>query len=166
MKYRMTYLAPMIVITAAGLAFGRVGRIPLQQKINASDLIALVQIGATRDLENPTRYRRIAEVNVVQSIKGLASGNAFSLAFDNGLACPNVGYSTGEVCIIFASKTPSGQYHTYNAYYGKLLVGTNGFVSGKALWLEGEVAVEDAMNEIRKHLKQEVAEQSVAPYRR
>ena len=61
-------------------------------------------------------------MKIIEGIKGCKTGDTVLLEYDNGLGCPNVLYSTGERCLVFACLMTNGHYHTFNTYYGKALI--------------------------------------------
>lgn len=130
--------------------FARAALIPLPQKCKASDVIAVVEIKATKRGGASKPYREIATAKVIETIKGRIDGTTFELDFDNGLACPNVWYSRGERCLIFATKLPTGNFATYNTYYGKFLVTNDTVIDWE---LETNRKLDAVRKEIRKHLQ-------------
>ena len=159
LQWHRMILVVALVLVSASAAFGKAAFIPLPKKAAESDLIARVRILSTRKLQGSKDYRSIARVKVARVIKGLGFGRKFDLEFDNGLGCPNVHYSKGDDCLIFAVRMANGHYQTYNAYYGKIDVKEtrkNGkpsaTVSGNALGLKGIIPLEKAFEEIEKHV--------------
>ncbi len=112
-------LAATFLFLRTGPVDAKAAYIPLPQKAAASDLIARVNVLSISPAPAGSRYRGIARVRIVASIKGLAKGKEVDLEFDNGLACPNVRYAKGEDCLIFAARLQNGHFETYNTYFGK-----------------------------------------------
>ena len=116
----------LIVAATAPSAFAKDGRVLFDQKVLRSDLIAVAEITSVAsqgtNLQRGREYRSLANLKIIEGIKGSKTGDTVLLEYDNGLGCPNVLYSTGERCLVFACLMINGHYHTFNTYYGKALI--------------------------------------------
>lgn len=130
----------LIVLASGSLApktFGKAGYAPFEQKVSRSDLIAVVEVSSVASQTTNSSYRSVATLKIVEAIKGSKSGDSVLLEYDTGLLCPNVLYSAGERCLVFATRMTNGHYETYNDYYGKAVIqgdqskGVAGDLSGK-----------------------------------
>ena len=164
------YIVIMLsVLISSSTSFGKARFVPLPEKVEASDLIARIEIMSRQMIKEPTTYRWLAKAKVIEGIKGGTEGQLINLEFDNGNVCPNVWYSQGDDCVIFAVEMENGHYHTYNTYFGKLLVNQLpmpsgekvSFVHGHALGLgrDSYMVLDEAVLEIKEHIKETDAEQ-------
>lgn len=96
--------------------------IPLEEKVKRCDLIARVRIVSTQSLggKEVEGYGSEAKVRLLEVLKGPAAPREITLAFDNGLSCPNVHYKAGEEVLVFLTREKSGRYSTFNTYFGKV----------------------------------------------
>ena len=108
------------------LIFALANSSSLTVRVAASDLIARINIKSTRKkISKDSIYKYIALGEILEIIKGKHDSNAFELEFDNGFACPNVRYTKGDDCLIFAVKMANGRYYTYNSSDGKYNTANN-----------------------------------------
>lgn len=143
----------LLGVLSRSAVYADAGSVPLPQKVAHSDVIASVEVLSTTPIVphgtelRPGQYQSRAEVKVLRSIKGVQEGEVYTLEFDNGLGCPNVHYKKGEVCLVFNTKMPNGNYETPDTYYGKYMVADDKV----AQWKPGSEQLtpfDDAVSEI------------------
>jgi hypothetical protein len=96
----------LILAATAPSAFAKDGRVLFDQKVLRSDLTAVAEITSVAsqgtNFQRGREYRSLANLKIIEGIKGCKTGDTVLLEYDNGLGCPNVLYSTGERCLVFA----------------------------------------------------------------
>lgn len=115
-------LALAAAAVSGQVALAKAAYIPLPEKVKQCDLIARVTVLSTRKLDaKPVgEYASVAKVRLLEVLKGPSGAREIELAFDNGLACPNVHYKAGEEVLVFLTRERNGRYATFNTYFGKV----------------------------------------------
>lgn len=121
-KRREWLFAAATLLVAAPAVLAKAAYIPLPEKVQQCELIARVSVVSTRSLggKEVEGYGSEAKVKLLEVLKGPAATREITLAFDNGLGCPNVHYKAGEVVLVFLKREKSGRYSTFNTYFGKV----------------------------------------------
>ncbi len=119
---RVWGLAVVAMVLSASPLLAKAAYIPLPEKVKQCDLIARVTVLSTQKLaEKPAgKYASVANVRLLEVLKGPAQPREIQLAFDNGYACPNVHYKAGEEVLVFLTRERNGRYATFNTYFGKV----------------------------------------------
>jgi hypothetical protein len=122
MRLLWPFLA-VLTLAAPRPADAKAGFLPVPERVEKSDVVAQVRVRSTywRGLRSEYDYRFVARAKIVRGLKGPASGE-IEIVYDNGVACPNVLYATGEECLVFLLREPDGRYSTLTAYNGKYSV--------------------------------------------
>lgn len=147
---------------ALGMAMG----LNLPQALQQADVIARIKIldspesAPATGQPSPTKtnaYQRLARAEILDSAKGMKAGSIILIEHDNGFACPNIIYSKGDDCIVFARKLKNGHYETMNTYAGCFRI-EKGVVADFYLFSEQpqlatNAKPEDILSELRRLLK-------------
>jgi hypothetical protein len=128
----------------------------LPEKVAASTWIAKIHVRSVRPLpfsnENSRqtallRYQDVAQVQVLELVKGSNIPRQIEIEYNTGASCPNVRYVAGEDCLVFLERTKSGRFSTVNYYNGRHSIQGNVF---KVWQGRDRVPVVEGMAQIRK----------------
>jgi hypothetical protein len=116
------FVSVFFLLSATPVAFPKASGLDLDTALRDADLIARIKVISVAPAPAHSGFNHIAHATVMDVAKGSKQGETIEIFSDNGLVCPNVIYSVGDDCIVFARRTKSGHFETMNTYLGKFRI--------------------------------------------